>query len=286
MKRIEIVGMSLVAMVAVAAMMAPGAQAAEVVSCVKSSKVPIEYEKNGKKKTKLIHEGQYKNRKCTELAPEKTGKYPGYEGPEGKFQKGAVGARFTPASGTFRLKPKLELANGQVVQCASSAGTGEWTSSKTGTETVVWQECALVTEDVKGESCTSAGWPPGQIETSPLVLRLISYPEELPGDVSYEEGKVFVDSSVAAGYTYYTEFACGPTASFRLLGNVAGAVKSKLNVPGKKIIWYNGPGEGAQDLSAEYSSDGGVSYAPFGGAEESYEVRASDDAGLEVIEPL
>lgn len=286
MKRIEIVGMSLVAMVAVAAMMASGAQAAEVVSCVKSGKVPIEYEKNGKKKTKRIHEGQYKNRICTELAPEKTGKYPGYEGPEGKFKRGAVGARFKPASGAFRLKPKLEMANGQVVQCASSAGTGEWTSSKTGKETVLWQECVLVTEDVKGESCTSTGLPSGEIETSPLALRLISFPEELPGGLSYEEGKVFVNSSAETGYTYYTEFACGPTASFRLLGNVAGVVKSKLNVPGKKILWYNGPGEGAQDLHAEYSSDGGASYAPSGGAVETYEVRASDAAGLEVVEPL
>jgi len=91
---------------------------------------------------------------------------------------------------------------------------------------------------------------------------------------------------VAAGYTYYTEFACGPTASFRLTGHVAGVVKSKLNVPGKKILWYNGPGEGAQDLQAEYSSNGGTSYTPSGGAVETYEVRASDAAGLEVIEPL
>lgn len=304
MRRMAIVGIHLAAILAIGAMMASGAQAAELVSCVKAPKHEIEYEKNGKTIRKAIHEGQYANRTCTQRAAEKTGRYPGYEGPEGKFERGAVGAHFTTASHSFRLKPKMEFANGQVVQCTESAGSGEWTSAKDGTQTAIFRNCALVTDDVVGEQCSSSGSAAGEIETSPLDIALVAYKavgEREPlvtqhfgpnnevtaeNEFEYLEGKVFVNSTVAAGHSYYAEFSCGPTASFRVLGSIAGNVASKLNVPSKHLQWLIGPGKGTQDLYAEFSSDGGASYTDFGGLELSYEARAGASGGLEVIEPL
>jgi len=298
MTRTGICGLSLAAVVVLGAMVAPGAQAAEVTSCVKVAKVEIKYEKKGRKREKAVAEGGYVNKGCTEAAPENTGRHAGYAGPEGKYERGAVGARFSTRSGKSLKRPKLELANGQVVQCTASAGNGEWTGPKSGTQTVTFTGCVLVTDDVSGETCTSAGMAAGEIASAPLELALISYPEPLVQEYFgpnnevvgsepfvYEPGKVFVESTPQAGHAYEAEFACGPTANFRIIGTVAGHVKSQFNVMTKRMEWYVGPGEGVQDLRAEYSDDGGASYAPYGGTRESYEASATDGGGLEVLEP-
>ncbi|HTW40747.1 MAG TPA: hypothetical protein VMD79_00340 [Solirubrobacteraceae bacterium] len=291
--------MSLAAVVVLGVMVAPGAQAAEVTSCVKVAKVEIKYEKKSREREKAVAEGGYVNKGCTEAAPENTGRYPGYAGPEGKYERGAVGSRFSTKSGKLLKRPKFEMANGQVVQCAASAGNGEWTGPKSGTQTVIFTGCVLVTDDVSGESCTSAGMATGEVESAPLELALISYPEELVQEYfgpnnellgseqfEYERGKVFVESTPQAGHAYEAEFECGPAASFRIIGTVAGHVKSQFNVMEKRMEWYVGPGEGVQDLRAEYSADGGVSYMPYGATHESYEAAAKDGGGLEVLEPL
>lgn len=298
MKRIKIVGLCLVATFAFGAMATSSAQAAEVKSCVKAGKVTIKYKKGKEEKEKPIREGRYANKSCTEAAPENTGKYPPYTGPEGKFEWGAAGSTFGTKSGTGLKKPKLELdgEGGRVVQCSSSSGKGEWTGTKAGLETVAFKKCALNTN---GEECTSAGLSEGEIETAPLQLTLVSYPEEVQqlyfgegneviGSEWWKplEGTVWVQSTASAGHPYYLEFACGPDLSFRTTGTVTGKVKTALNVMGKSMTWYVGPGQGIQDLSSEVSTDGGASYAPVGGTTvESYEAAAKDGGGIEVVEP-
>lgn len=298
MKRIGIMGLCAVAMLALCAMVSAAAQAAEVASCVKAPKVAVEYEKSGKVKTKRISEGKYKNKGCSEAAPENTGKYPPYAGPEGRYERGAAGARFSTRSTKALKKPKLEVVeNGQIVQCTASGGSGEWTGPKAGVQTVVFKGCALETGGVSGEKCTSEGMAAGEIETTPLELTLISYPEalvqeyfgpenELLGSeaVPYVPGKVFVDTAPQAGQPY-AAFECGAAASFRILGSVAGHVTSELNTMSKRLDWYVGPGEYVQNLRGEYSSDGGATYEPLGRIWESYEPAAADGAGLEVLEP-
>jgi|HubBroStandDraft_1064217.scaffolds.fasta_scaffold148905_1 hypothetical protein len=299
MKRVGILGTSVVAVLAFSAAVSAGAQAAEVTSCVKAAKVTIEFERHGKERTKAIAEGEFTNRDCTKAAPENTGKYQGYVGPEGKYERGAAGAKFSTKSGNGLKKPKLELADGEVVQCSASGGSGEWTGTSTGTQTVIFKGCSLVKDDVSGEKCTTGALNSGEIETAPLELALISFPEELVQEyfasnneviasesVSYEPGKVFVKSSTGAEHPYAAEFECGAGARFRILGTVAGHVKSTLNVTSKSMVWYVGPGEGVQDLRAEFSGDGGASYEPVGPARESYEAAATDGGGLEVVEPL
>lgn len=297
MRRIVVVGLSLGAMVGIGATFAAGAQAAEIVSCVKASKISVEYtKKNGKKVTKEIFAGKY-GPKCKEAAPEHTGKYPPYEGPEGHFERGAVGSHFTSASAKSRLKPKLEFADGNFVQCAKSGGGGEFLSGKTGIETSTFTECHLVVEEKRGEACTSPGAAAAEVKSSAVPFTVVSYPEELiqyhygpknevesSEPVAYEEGKVFIDFS--AGLGTYSEFACGAGASFRILGSVTAAIHAKFNVEHKKMLWDVEPGEGAQDLYAEESTNGGSTWEPIGRVQESYEARAADSSGLEVIEPL
>lgn len=296
MRRMVVVGLSLGAMVGIGATFAAGAQAAEIVSCVKASKISVEYtKKSGKKVTKEIFAGKY-GPKCKEAAPEHTGKYPPYEGPEGHFERGAVGSHFVSASAKSRLKPKLEFANGNFVRCSKSGGGGEFLSAKTGVETSVLTECFLVVEEKRGEACTSPGAAAGEVKTTAVPFTVVSYPEELiqyyynpknevesSEPVAYEEGKVFLDFSAPG---IYSEFACGASASFRIRGSVTGAIHAKLNVEQKKMLWDVEPGAGAQDLYAEESTNGGSEWEAIGRVQESYEAWAADSSGLEVIEPL
>jgi hypothetical protein len=295
MKRVGVVGLCLVAMLAFCAMVTAAAQAAEVVSCVKVAKMPV-MKKDGK--SKKISEGKYTNKACTDRAPEKTGKFPSYEGPEGKYERRGAGAKFTTRNkknNKNEPKPKLEMVDpGLLVRCGSSQGQGEWTGTKTGVAAVVFMGCVL---ENTGAVCTTAGLEPGEIETSPLDLTLIAYPEELQQEYFNENNEVeatypfqplpghpFVESSAAPGHAYYLEYACEGDL-YRSAGTVAGRVRSERNKMSKTMVWYDGPGEGVQDLRSEVSTNGGESYTPLGGAtRESYEAVATDKAKLEVIE--
>ncbi len=300
MKRIGILGLCLVAVLAFCAMVTAAAQAAEVTSCVKVAKVRVKYKRgSGKEKAKGISEGKYRNKACSEPAPENTGKYPPYEGPEGKYERRAEGAKFFTKGSKSLRAPRFEMAGGVVVHCASSSGKGGWTGPKTGVEQVVFKGCVINTT---GEKCTSTALAPGEIETSRLDLTLIGYPEELVQEYLGEEnevieneetkpyhwqllpGKPFVKSASAPG-AYYMEYACGADLSYRTAGTVAGRVSTPLNAEKKKMDWYDEPGDNAQDLRSEVSVNGGESYTPVGGETvESYEPAATDKAGLEVIE--
>jgi hypothetical protein len=293
-KWIRTVGICVVAISAFSVAATSTAQAAEVASCVKVSKVTIKYMKGAKEKQKGIREGRYLNKGCTEAAPEHTGRYPGYEGPEGKYERGAAGARFTTGSGKGDKHPQLEMAGegGRKIECTGSHGEGEWTGPKSGIETVVFRGCTLNTNKA---ACTSAGREPGEIATSALELTLIGSGEELEqfyyggeNEVVAQhpngplEHEVWVESAVKAG-SYYVEYSCGSLA-FRTLGSVAGRVESPLNAPEKKMEWDVDPGKDIGDLYSEYSEEGGA-YKPVGGnTNESYEAAASDTGGLEVIE--
>lgn len=294
MKRIRTVGLSIIAILAFSAAATSTAQAAEVTSCLKASKVTIKYMKGDKEKQKRIREGRYLNKGCTEEAPEHTGKHPGYEGVEGKYERGAAGSKFTTGSGKGDKHPQFEMAGegGRKVECAGSHGEGEWTGPKAGIETVVFRGCTLNTNKA---ACTSDGLEPGEISSSALELTLIGAGEELEqfyyggeNEVVAQhpnaplEHEVWVESAVKAG-NYYVEYACGSLA-FRTLGTVAGRVESPLNKSGKKMEWDVDPGKGIGNLYSEYSEEGGA-YKPVGGnTNESYETAASDTGGLEVIE--
>jgi len=294
MKRIRIVGICIVAVLAFSAAVASTAQAAEVTSCVKAARVTIKYMKGDKEKEKKLREGKYLDRGCTELAPEHTGKYPFYEGVEGHYEKGAAGAKFKTKAGKGDKKPQFEMEGegGRKVECMTSRGEGEWTGPKTGIETVAFKGCVLNTNKA---ACTGTGLEAGEIKTSALELTLIGSGEELEqlyygaeNEVVAEhpngplEHEAWVESAVKAG-SYFVEYTCGSLA-FRTLGTVAGRVESPLNKTGKKMEWDVDAGKDIGDLYSEYSVEGG-SYKPVGGnTYESYEAAATDGGGLEVLE--
>src|SRR5579859_758734 len=72
---------------------------------------------------------------------------------------------FTAKSGLTRL----ETVKGAVITCLSDTGSGEVTGPKTGTVTITFTGCELVT---LGLSCNTVGVPPGDIVTTQLVMTL------------------------------------------------------------------------------------------------------------------
>jgi hypothetical protein len=234
MKRIRIVGLCLVAALALVAIASASAsaQTAEYGQCLakkkgnysdaacgKSLPKKGKYEwYPGQPKTCIAKKkGNWANSSCTVPKPKK-----------GKFEK-EPGAKFTTSSGPGSLEVPVLFA---ALTCKKSTGTGEITGAKTGVVTTVFEEC-----EISLEKCTSSGEPTGDIKTPPNHIELIAGGEER--EDFYNKTKV--GPAVGHAWAIFTpeppakysgEFGCGlfgEVRTFNEVGGEAGAVNVMSN---------------------------------------------------------
>lgn len=231
--------LSLVMALAVSALAASGASAAEpaLYECAKAAKVE-------KKET-----GGYNNKTCSEVNAKHEGKYELQEGiGKGKEFKGKAGGS------------NLEVKGLGGVACTSNSDTGKFTGPKSaGDILVTFKGCEL-----NHHQCES-GATLGEIKTNPLK-----------GEVGYVEGgkarhEVGVEISAETGL-YEAEFHCAEI-QLRVSGGVIGVVTSAKNVFTKEATLLFRESSGEQDvkklegmpeefLVAEVRSPGGEYGAP------------------------
>jgi hypothetical protein len=257
MKRIGMMGLCLVAMLAFGAAVVSVAQAGQVGICASVAR------------THKAFKGGYMEKNCMRPASkeevEKGGQANRYE------WTSAAGHKNTAKGPTVHLRMPYTMMDGgePEVTCKSSTAAGEWTGSTTGVDTILFKRCSL---SVNGEECTSSA---GEIETSPLDVTLVTYPEERvqesekgPYSVGPAEGDAWLEYSAAPGHPYFMEYACGPEVIVRTLGTLAGLVSSHVASPfdamRSMVQTSFGPGEAVQDLHSEVSDNGGMSYEPAG----------------------
>ncbi len=222
MRRGRLMGLCLIAAVAVSATAAAGASAAapEYGRCVKATKVGKEFT------------GQFSDSKCTKEVPEA-------ERPKkGKFSwlPSAVKAKQISSGG----KGILEEAGKYAVGCASESSIGEYSGTKNVKHVVVkFKKC-----EAPGLSCTSEGHEKGELETVPLEGRLV-WENEKAHKLAF---MLYPESG-----TQFIEFNCGGTLTVAVRGAILVPIKAdkmSATVPLK----YKGK-KGIQALS-EYEEGG------------------------------
>jgi hypothetical protein len=255
MKRISIVGLSLLAMVAFGAMAASSAYAGEFITCVKTKEV-----KEGKTKH---YTGSYKNSACTEAET------------NGEYEAGsATGTTLTSTTG----KAVLESAAGDIT-CSKSKGTGEITGAKTDHEVITFEKCVLSL--TKG-ACTSEGAAAGDI-ISYSDTTLIDHGEKGPSGEEPAEGVVW-DSFSSDGTlgAYQAIYVCEPGIIFRTSGTTSGVVGKPSKAPSTAGTVVFGKKGGEQDLVTEYSENGGETWNPTGPNTENASGKVKYSAKVEV----
>jgi hypothetical protein len=265
MKRIRMMGLCLVAMLAFSAMVASVAQAGEVGICAAVAR------------TDKVFKGKYMEKNCLQPASkqevEEGGTANRYE------WTSAAGRKYKAKGPTVHLRmPETMMDGGEPeITCKANTADGEWTGKTTGVDTILFKRCTL---NVTGGTCTSEGQSAGQIETSPLDVSLITYPETREQykvnqethvvesrPIGPAEEKAWIEYAPAAGHPY-AEYVCEPDVMIRTLGTIAGIVTvhgvNPFNAMRRLVEDSFGPGLGVQDLYSEVSENGGMSYEPTG----------------------
>ncbi|HEX3851756.1 MAG TPA: hypothetical protein VHW01_12365 [Polyangiaceae bacterium] len=180
MRRIKMMGLCLVAVLAVAAVAVSSASAAlpEYKVCAKAAKETAKYTENGKEKSKSVYTGAFSDKLCSVAAP--AGKYRAGGAPEGKYEleswEAAKKKGFKGKNGVSTLDsyiPENEATpwtGGTIVgtvSCKSAKSVGELTGPKTSTVTVEFKTCTS-----EGKKCSSAGQKAGTIKTALLNTTL------------------------------------------------------------------------------------------------------------------
>jgi hypothetical protein len=121
---------------------------------------------------------------------------------------GAVCGKFTSTSGPT----SLSTTSGTTVNCASSKGTGEYTTKTTGNMQLTFHECKTPT--FFNTACTTPGQPSGTIVTANSVFHNIyeSTDKSTPG--------VLITSPT--GGVPYTTFTCAGFLHVEVTGNIIG----------------------------------------------------------------
>jgi hypothetical protein len=259
MKRIRMVGLCLVAVVALTAVAAGSAAAAEpaLYECGKAGKETVKYISGGKEKSKSVATGSYTEKKCATLAP--AGTYRAGGAPEGKYElREGIGK-----GKAFKGKGKganLEIKGVGGVACTSSSDTGKFTGPKSaGGVSVTFKGCELLHHQCSNTATL------GEIKTNLLK-----------GEIGYIEGgkakhEVGVALSAETGL-YEAEFHCAEL-ELRVAGAVIGLVTSPKNVFTKEatLLFRQSAGEQAikkleggleQFLLTEGRSGGGAYGSP------------------------
>jgi hypothetical protein len=121
---------------------------------------------------------------------------------------------FTAKSGVTTL----ETTSKALIHCVTDTGTGELSGAKTGSVTLTFTGCELVTLALP---CNTAGLPPGEIVTTTLLMTL--------GYINEPKKEVGIDLSTATGGPLM-KFFCGPLET-----TVKGSVIGKVT-PVNKLI--------------------------------------------------
>ena len=227
MRRFKSAGLCLVAVFALGAVMASGAQAGQIGKCVKAAK-------NGKKYT-----GHYVDNRCkthATVAEETQGKTNKYE-----WVPDTANIPFTSEGG----ESKWKFGPGEDV-CERVADKGEYLPGGVeDTDTLTFTGCRIPTFEL---SCQSEGAKAGEIVTYELASRFIDHGEKGPGGKEPAEGEVWEEltndgehpSAFGMG-PWLAAFECGPGVVYALSGSISGVVqasyvnaKLKVGKPGPK----------------------------------------------------
>jgi hypothetical protein len=243
MRRARLLGVCLIAAVAVGAVAAAGAwaEAPEYGRCEKAEKISGKYT------------GKYDNSKCIPAKTEAEKK--AVEKGEGKFEwhPGVVKAKQTSKGG----KGILEEAGKYAVGCESEESAGEYSGTKDVKHLFVrFKKC-----EAPGLICTSPGHEKGELETVSLEGRVVWENEK--------EHKTALDL-FPEGAEKFIEFNCGGTLTVAVRGSILVPVKADtmsstvvLKYVGKKGIQklqdYEEGGSKIKDvLEADFAGTGFV----------------------------
>jgi hypothetical protein len=254
MKRTRIMGlcvMAALAVVALSAMAASSASAGTYKYCVKQKKGEYTSSTCGTKSSKP-KKGSYELASVEPCVKQKKGEYSNNtcttkssKPKKGSYEK-VSGLGYTTATGEAKLEtPKL----GGTVKCSASKGKGSITGPKTATLQVTFTGC-----ETKGVPCES-GATPGTIETLGLETSLIDHGEKgLGGKGEPLAGEVWTDiKGLASNGGVQAIFGCEGIGYFKSTGTLAGVDGgvNKLSFTGS-TNFENGIGE--QDLETAVSS--------------------------------
>jgi hypothetical protein len=211
MKRFKIVGLCLVAVFALSAVMASGAQAGSIGTCVKAAK-------NGK-----LYTGKFTDKLCkvgATKAQEEAGKENKYE-----FIDNAGNIPFTSEGGPSHLKG----AAGEIA-CERGTDSGTFEGAKKDTDVFVFIGCKLKPFELV---CKSYGAKEGEIITNTLASTLIdngekglSGKEPVAGEVWEQETNAGINTDPVFGPgPWLASFECGGIP-FAVSGSVSGVVEA------------------------------------------------------------
>lgn len=207
MKRFKVIGLCLIAVFALAAVFASGAQAGEFGKC----------EKANPKKT-----GKYSEKSCETLAvPANTGKYEWvpYAGPP-------------IATASFGGESSLKGGAGEI-KCKRAFDTGEITGPKTNKEKFTFIECELLPFKFvcKNGETEIEGKKVPSLATFNLKTKLLDHGEKGPSGKEPAEKEVWnvIEAEEEnVGFTgkgfFLAAFECGPGIPFEVTGSVSGVI--------------------------------------------------------------
>jgi hypothetical protein len=253
MRRLSIVGLCFVAMVAFGATVASSADAGEYGVCLKVKG--------------FHHTGKWNDNACevSRNVPDE-GKFEWYPGLTGIGQPGVSkeNFEFTSREG----KAVLGSAAGRIT-CMKSTDEGEILGAQYNVETILFKECALTPAGAKKATgnCTGdgvAGLGEGEIVVYADTY-LIDHGTTGSSGLEPRESEVwnaYFPSEGGPYYPYMTTFACEPGVVFRIGGHASAVVAAgKMHMSWRTEF---GEGKGEQDLEGEYSENGGLTYEPTG----------------------
>jgi len=261
MKRIGIVGLSLVAAFAFSAMAAASALAGEYGKCVT-------VHKEGK-----VYKGHWLDKTCelkeaSEAEVENGGtknKYNWVSAAGTKSTSSTKTATFSTASGAFT--------------CKKSTDTGEITGWQTGTETILFKECGF---SATGGKCTSFVFgekgeeiptaPEGDIETFTLKTYLLDHGTKGHSGLEPIEGETWTELLAAPGNPVgigaenfgeplQAQYLCAPGVVFQTSATLSG-VTTPVSKMIDKFTTKFGAGKGEQDLKTIGFEPGEVNTGP------------------------
>jgi hypothetical protein len=267
MKRIGIVGLCTVAMVALSAMVASTAQATAVEygKCVKQLRAKYEYEnstctllalKNGKPDKKGLYQwepgpspncinvgkkkGRYRDSKCQEK-DEKNGLPAGdweFASCASNPNEGCPGWLFVNGPTTILMEKPLN----REVHCNSSGDVGRITGPKTAEERFEFFEC-----ETEGKLCYNLFREEKHVIVTYEVKSALLEPKL--GEVWTELSSIEHEE----GYPYSLLFDCAEVGFFRIKGSMSGGTTFPVNMMGYAGGTNFGMGTGEEKLKAEYS---------------------------------
>jgi hypothetical protein len=241
MKRFKIVGLCLVAVFALTAVMASGAQAGQWGTCGKAAK-------EGKKYT-----GNYTDKLCSTKSATKEGKY--------EWVPNAANIPFTSEGGASHLKG----AAGEIA-CEHGTDSGTLEGATKDTDVFKFFGCKLKPFELV---CKSYGAAEGEIVTNTLASLMIDNGEKGLSGKEPAAGEVWMQETAAGTHTdpvfgpgnWLADFECGGIP-FAVTGSVSGVVekayveaKLKAGKAGKEKKGKRSPGK--PTIKVQFTEAGG-----------------------------